>query len=150
MATSRRSARPALLIAAILLGGCNGPTPPSAPDAVPLDPGIPPPGSGVVGQFTGVGHHGAGTVRFTAGNGAGLLEFSSDFVVSAVPGPFVYLNTTNDANTGNPLRVSALRSNSGAQTYSFKLPAGVSYRYVLIWCDPFNVPVAEAAIPPTP
>ena len=78
------------------------------------------------------------------------MEFSSNFVVSAVPGPFVYLNTTNNANTGNPLRVSALKSNSGAQTYAFQLPAGVSYRFVLIWCDPFNVPVAEAAIPPTP
>ena len=89
-------------------------------------------------------------MNFTAQNGVGRLDFSADFAVSGVPGPFVYLNTTNNANTGKPLRVSALRSNTGAQTYSFQLPAGVTYTYVLIWCDPYNVPVAEAMIPPLP
>ncbi|MEO7294714.1 MAG: DM13 domain-containing protein, partial [Candidatus Limnocylindria bacterium] len=60
------------------------------------------------------------------------------------------VNTTNNANTGRPLRVAALRSNSGAQSYSFAVPPGVSYTWVLVWCDPFNVPVAEASIPATP
>ena len=70
--------------------------------------------------------------------------------MDAVPGPFVYVNTTNNATTGRPLRVAALKSNRGAQSYSFLVPAGVSYTWVLVWCDPFNVPVAEAAIPATP
>jgi hypothetical protein len=104
----------------------------------------------VTGVFAGVGHVGAGSVRFTVANGVGFLEFSSDFVVSGVPGPFVYVNTTNNANTGRPLRVSALKSVRGAQSYTFQLTAGVSYKWVLVWCDPFNVPVAEAEIPPTP
>ncbi len=101
-----------------------------------------------MGRFRGVGHTGAGSVRFTTENGVGRLEFSDDFVVSGVPGPFVYVNTMNNANTGQPLRIAALKSNRGAQTYTFQLVAGVSYRWVLVWCDPFNVPVAEAEVAP--
>ncbi len=62
----------------------------------------------------------------------------------------VFVNTTNNANTGRPLRVAALKSNGGAQSYLFAVPPGVSYTWVLVWCDPFNVPVAEASIPATP
>ncbi len=55
-----------------------------------------------------------------------------------------------NANTGMPLRVAALQRNSGAQRYAFQVPAGVSYTWVLVWCDPFNTPVAEASIVATP
>ena len=140
-----------LLVIAIAMGACSSATPPTAPNAMLVDGGSPPaPGSGVLGAFVGVGHQGRGSVRFTAQNGVGRLDFSSDFSVSGVPGPYVYLNTTNNANTGRPLRVAALKSNDGAQTYSFQLPPNVSYTFVLIWCDPYNVPVAEAPIAPTP
>ena len=141
-----------LLLAALIVGACNRATPPTAPNATPADIGAPPPPSStVLGKFAGVGgHSGQGSVTFSGQNGVGRLDFSADFNVSGVPGPYVYLNTTNNANTGRPLRVSALRSNSGAQTYSFQLPAGVTYAYVLIWCDPYNVPVAEATVPALP
>ena len=163
-----------LATATMLLGAC-GATPPTAPDAVLLDPTTLPTGGGsggstggsggggagdqdttttgggkgpvtALGAFRGVGHTGRGSVSFTMANGIGRLDFSSDFAVSGVPGPFVYLNTTNNANTGSPLRISALRSNTGAQSYTFQLIPGVNYRYVLIWCDPFNTAVAEAVI----
>jgi len=144
----------AACITAGIFAGCNSATPPTAPDAMPVEPGVvaPPPvaTSGVTGTFVGVGHRGNGSVRFTVANGVGRLDFGDDFSVDAVPGPFVYVNTTNNANTGRPLRISALRSNRGAQSYTFVLPAGTSYTWVLVWCDPFNVPVAEAAIPATP
>ena len=107
-----------------------------------------PVGTAVMGQFRGVGHQGGGSVRFTVENGVGLLQFSDDFVVGGAPGPFVYVNTTNNANTGSPLRVAALKSNRGTQTYTFQLAAGVSYRWVLVWCDPYNVPLSEAELPP--
>ena len=147
----RASGRLTLLVLTIAMGACSSATPPTAPTAMLVDAGAPPaPGSGVLGAFVGVGHQGRGSVRFTTENGVGRLDFSSDFSVSGVPGPYVYLNTTNNANTGRPLRVAALKSNDGAQTYSFQLPANVSYTFVLIWCDPYNVPVAEAPIAPTP
>ena len=147
----RASRRMTLLVLALAMGACSSATPPTAPNAMIVEGGTPPtPGSGVLGAFVGVGHQGRGSVRFTTENGVGRLDFSSDFSVSGVPGPYVYLNTTNNANTGKPLRVAALKSNGGAQTYSFQLPPNVSYTFVLIWCDPFNVPVAEAPIAPTP
>lgn len=138
-------------VAAGILGGCNSATPPTAPDAVPVDPGVvmqpAAPVSVAAVPFSGVGHKAGGSVRFSVANGVGRLDFSEDFSVDAVPGPFVYVNTTNNANTGRPLRVSALRSNRGAQSYSFQIPAGEKYTWVLVWCDPFNVAVAEASVP---
>ncbi|MEP6688795.1 MAG: DM13 domain-containing protein [Gemmatimonadales bacterium] len=140
-----------LVAGAILVAGCSA-TPPTAPDAAPVDPAMPPPsGMAVQGRFAGAGgHRGAGAASLTVADGRALLEFGDDFTVSGVPGPFVYLNTTNNANTGTPLRVAALQRNSGAQQYSFQVPAGVRYTWILVWCDPFNTPVAEASIPATP
>lgn len=147
----RASGRMTLVVLALAMGACSSATPPTAPNAMIVEGGTAPtPGSGALGAFVGVGHQAGGRVQFTVSNGVGRLDFSSDFSVSGVPGPYVYLNTTNDANTGKPLRVAALKSNSGAQTYSFQLPPNVSFTYVLVWCDPFNIPVAQAPIPPTP
>ncbi|MEO7501241.1 MAG: DM13 domain-containing protein [Gemmatimonadaceae bacterium] len=141
-----------LVVASITSGGCSSATPPTAPDAMLVEPEMSQPaaGTGVTGLWVGVGHSVRGSVRFSVKNGVARLDLSDDFSVSAVPGPFVYVNTTNNANTGRPLRVSALGSNSGAQSYVFQLPAGAAYTWVLIWCDPFNVAVAEAQIPATP
>ena len=140
------------VVAFITISGCSNAVPPTAPDAMLVEPGMsqPPAGSGVTGQWVGVGHSARGSVRFGVQDGVARLDFSEDFSVSAVPGPFIYVNTTNNANTGRPLRVSALRGNSGAQSYVFQIPAGVAYTWVLVWCDPFNVPVAEAPISATP
>lgn len=139
-------------VLSILAGGCNSAVPPTAPNAMAVEPGMsqPPAGNGVSGTWVGVGHGVRGSVRFSALNGVGRLDFSDDFSVAAVPGPFVYVNTTNNPNSGRPLRVSALRSNRGAQSYTFQLPAGASYTWILIWCDPFNTGVAETQIPATP
>ena len=143
--------RSAYLLLAVAAGACSSATAPSSPNAPPVPPGPPPPPSaGVQGTFVGVGHTGKGTVQFTVQSGVGRLDFSADFQVTPVPGPYVYLTTTTSPNSGSPLRVAALKSNTGAQTYSFQLPAGVSYTYILVWCDPNNVPVAEAMIPPLP
>lgn len=64
--------------------------------------------------------------------------------------PFLYLNTTNNPNTGQPIRIASLRGKSGAQRFTFTVPAGVRYTWLVIWCDPFNIPMAEAAITPVP
>ncbi len=141
------------LVSAAGFGGCSSANPPTAPDAVTVEPGTgtqPAASSSVSGKFVGVGHSGMGGVKFTVANGVGRLDFADDFSVDAVPGPFVYTNTTNNANTGQPLRIGALKTRSGAQSYSFVVPPGASYTWVLVWCDPFNVPVAEASIPATP
>lgn len=124
-------------------------SPPTAPDAeaLPAPAEVGPVTGTRSGQLVGIsGHQARGTARLIVRDTVGVVEFSADFVVDAVPGPFVYVNTTADANTGRPLRVSALRANSGAQSYAFRVPAGATFSHVLVWCDPFNVGVGAAPL----
>jgi Electron transfer DM13 len=137
-----------LLLTTVFISACNSATPPTAVDAAPLVPDAAiPSGNGVTAAFKPTGHAATGSATLTIVNGAARLTFSPDFSTDQVPGPFVYLNTTNNANTGKPLRVAALKSRNGAQEYLFTVPAGVTYAFVLLWCDPFNVSMAEAKLP---
>ncbi len=130
--------------------GCDGSaTPPTAPDAVTVQPGAPAgPGTGASGRFVRTGYAVTGSATLVIRNDTAQLEFSADFNIASTPGPFVYLNTTSNANQGAPLRVGALRARTGAQRYTFLVPPGTRYTKVLIWCDPFNVGMAEATLPP--
>jgi hypothetical protein len=102
------------------------------------------------GAFRRTGYAVTGRATLAIDDGIARLEFSSDFSIGGAPGPFVYLSTTNTANTGHPLRVGALQRTVGSQTCTFQVPAGVRYTWVRIWCDPFNVGMADAPIPATP
>jgi Electron transfer DM13 len=140
-----------LLILPMLLLACNNAEPPTAPDAMAIDPGMAAPmGNATTGTFRRTRYDVTGTVQFVVENGVGQLTFSPNFSIAQTPGPTVYLGTTNNPNSGTPLRIGALKARNGAQSYTFQLPAGVRYSWVIIWCDPFNVPMAEAAITPTP
>ena len=135
-------------LALVAMIACTGSTPPTAPDAVPVQPGSPiAPGTGVTVSFVRTGYAVTGLATLSIRNDTARLDFSSDFSIASTPGPFVYLNTTSNANLGAPLRVGALRSRTGAQSYTFLVPQGVRYTKVLIWCDPFNVGMAEATLP---
>ena len=141
--------------AVVLVGlfvACAGAEAPSAPNAQPVPPGVTPPaGPGVTGHWQRTGYNVTGSVTMAVENGVGRVTFSSDFSIMQTPGPAVYINTTNNPNSGQPLRIGALKNIRGDQTYTFQVPAGSPrYTWVLIWCDPFNVPMAEATIPPTP
>ena len=131
--------------------GCNNAEPPMAPNATPIGADVMAPmGAVATGVWRKTGYNVTGTVQMVAQNGVAQLTFSSDFSVAQTPGPVLYVNTTNNPNTGQPLRIGALKSRSGAQSYTFQLPPGVRYTWVIIWCDPFNVPMADASISPTP
>lgn len=149
---SGTSVRALLAAFVIFTAACSSAEPPTAPDAVPVAPEVAPQPttSGSVGTFRRTGYSVTGRATLTITNGVAQLDFSDDFTIGSAPGPFVYINTTNNPNTGRPLRVAPLRSGRGAQSYTFQVPAGVQYGWVLIWCDPLNVPMAEAAIPLTP
>lgn len=122
-------------------------SPPVAPDAEPAPPGAPLPGDGIVGRFRGLaGHQAAGTATLRVADEVARVELGSDFTSTRVPDPYVYVGTDPDANRGVRLRVSRLQSNTGAQSYSFRVALGVSYRYVLIWCDKYNVGVGAARV----
>ena len=92
------------------------------------------------------GYNVTGTVTLRIENGVGQLDLSGDYALQQTPGPFLYLNTTNTPNSGMPLRIANLRNVSGSQRYTFSVPAGVTYTWAIIWCDPFNVAMAEARL----
>ena len=134
-----------------LLAACSSATPPTAPDAMAVLPGTQiPMGTGVSGRFVRTRYDVTGTATVLIENGVGVIELSPDFSLAQSPGPFLYLNTTNNPNTGQPIRIASLRGRNGAQRFTFAVPAGVRYSWLIIWCDPFNVTMAEAAITPVP
>lgn len=140
-----------VLLAAMLMLACSNAEPPMAPNAQEVGSDMAPPSeTATTGTLRRTGYSVTGTVSLAASNGTAQLTFSSDFSIAQTPGPVVYLNTTNNPNTGQPLRIGALRSRTGAQTYTFQIPPGVRYTWVIIWCDPFNVAMAEAPIAATP
>ena len=148
MTYGKRRAVQIASLALIGVAACAGGTPPTAPDAVPVQPGGPiAPGTGVTSSFVRTGYAVTGRATLSIRNDTAQLDFSADFSIASTPGPFVYLNTTSNANQGTPLRIGALRSRTGAQRYTFLVPQGVRYTKVLIWCDPFNVGMAEATLP---
>lgn len=138
------------LVVLSLLLGCSSNAPPSAPDAVPLDPATDMPmGPAVSGRWMRTGYAVTGTASLTIEGTTARLDLSSDFSIGQAPGPTLYLNTQGNPNAGRPLRIGALRNRTGAQSYTFEVPSGVRYTHIIIWCDPFNVGMAEAIIPPS-
>ncbi len=136
------------LAGVLLVLGCRAESPPTAPDAVPLDPGSSMPiGPGVSGRWVRTGYAVSGTATLTINGTTARLDLSSDFTIGQAPGPTLYLNTQGNPNGGQPLRIGSLRSRSGAQSYSFQVPAGTRYTHIIIWCDPFNVAMAEVVLP---
>ncbi len=139
-----------LVVVLLASVGCSDVSPPTAPDAAPVDPGTSAPmGVGVSGNWIRTGYAVSGLATLVIDGTTARLDFSSDFSIAQTPGAVVYLNTTSNPNMGQPLRIGALRNRQGAQTYLFQVPVGVRYTRIIIWCDPFNVGMAEVVIPPT-
>jgi hypothetical protein len=139
-----------------LAAACSAAEPPTAPDALPLDPAMPPTEDGnppvqVNGRFRGLtSYHATGTVDVVFDNGTATITLGEDVRFSSVPGPVLYLNTTDDANTGQALRIAALESSSGPARFTVAVDPTIRYSRVLIWCDPFNVGVGAASLAPPP
>ncbi len=85
------------------------------------------------------GHTGSGTAQIVQDGGRYRLEFSSSFRVSGAANSDVYLTNSTNGIAGE-LNLGNLRSGSGAQSYSIPND-GSGYRYVLIWCRPFTIPI---------
>ena len=67
------------------------------------------------------------------------LEFRNNFRIDGGVND-VYLTSGTGRPGGGDLNLGNLRSRSGAQSY--EIPGdGTGYRYVLIWCRPFQVPI---------
>ncbi len=85
------------------------------------------------------GHSGSGTAKIVQDGGQYRLELGSNFKVSGASNSDVYL-TSGTNGIANGLNLGNLRSGSGAQSYSMPND-GSRFRYVLIWCRPFTIPI---------
>ncbi|HLA77752.1 MAG TPA: hypothetical protein VJU18_09255 [Vicinamibacteria bacterium] len=67
------------------------------------------------------------------------LEFLSDFRID-LDNNDIYLTRNTALDMDRDFKVGALLKTSGAQSYA--LPDdGNAYRFVLLWCRPFRVPI---------
>ncbi len=122
-------------------------TPQTAPDTAPVLPGTQIPGGmGVTGRFVKTRYDVTGTATVRIENGVGVVDLSPDVSISQQSGQFLYLNTTNNPTTGQPIHIGSRRGRSGARRFTFFVPAGVRYTWLVIWCDPFTAPSLRPAV----
>ncbi len=118
------------------------PTSTPAPLPTPSPAPSPPPGPIVLrrASITGAnGHAAGGTAEIVRSGSSFTLELLDDFRIDSGNND-VYLANQADRVTGADLNLGDMRSRAGAQSYA--LPNdGASYRYVLLWCRPFRVPI---------
>ncbi len=146
--------RLALVLVTFAAGACGGGSP-SSPSTVPTPTPTttPPPNSApaptpapnqvVVLRTASMrganGHSASGTARIVREGGAHRLEFLPDFSINNGSND-LFLTRGQNLDRSRDLFVGALASRTGAQSYS--LPSEASeYRYVLIWCRPFAIPI---------
>lgn len=121
----------------------------------PADGGSPPEDTGTgeevlaVGSLEGRGgYDAAGTVTLSRTADGYVLELGDDFDSAGVPGPVVVV-TPRDALgtslTGEDLKVASLEVTSGAMRFELaSIPDDPAY--VFIYCEPFGVETARAAM----
>lgn len=108
-----------------------------------------------MGSFMGrAGHAGSGDGMLYRTPGGVEVRFAANFTSSGVPGPAVFL-TSRDSMGGSidsqaDINLGTLRSTSGAQTYAVPAGADVGRRNVFVYCQPFRVEVAKAALVDVP
>ncbi len=139
-----------LFVLVLFLGACGGggssptgpTTPPPAPAPSPTPSPTPSPGPTVLRRaaLTGANGHAAGGTAEIVHNGAAhTLELRNDFRIDTGSIDVYLANQQNGVTTAD-LNLGDLRSRTGAQSYA--LPDdGAAYRYVLLWCRPFRVPI---------
>lgn len=107
------------------------------------------------GTFSGrSGDMGSGTASLVqTESGALELRFASNFSVTRVPAPIVYLSSRDtlgrSPNASTDLNLGRLQNSSGAQTYAVP-GTDEGRRYAWIWCQSFAVEIARAQLVEVP
>jgi hypothetical protein len=108
----------------------------------------------LVGTFEGrSGYDAAGTATLRSAGGALELVLSDDFASAAVPGPVVVVTARpaiGTALTDADTVVARLDGDSisGGNTFDVPLAAAPEPAHVFIYCEPFGVETARAALEP--
>lgn len=104
------------------------------------------------GTFVGrAGHAGRGDGELhRLADGSIEVRFAANFGSSGVPGPVVFLTSRQDMGSSIDMQadvnLGTLKSPSGAQSYAVPAGAEVGRRNVFVYCQPFRVEVAKAAL----
>lgn len=103
------------------------------------------------GRFEGrAGHGGSGGAALYRIGGSVELRFDSDFTVSNVPGPAIFLTSRADMggsiDAQADIKLGTLTAFNGAQRIAVPAGAELGRRNVFIYCQPFRVEVAKAAL----
>lgn len=100
-----------------------------------------------LGEFRGInGYRAEGNTELVEANGELTLSLLDNFSTSNGPGLYLYLSN-NESSISGGIEVGELRNNSGADSYA--VPAGITfsqYSHVIIYCKPFGVGFATAAL----
>jgi len=95
-----------------------------------------------MGMILGINHTASGTAAIYLLDGKHTLLLDP---FSSQNGPDLKVYLSKDVDASNYLRLGALQSTVGKQSYS--IPSGISltdYPYVHIWCEQFSVEFARA------
>lgn len=118
------------------------PAPSPAPSVDPTPAPTPTPGAQTLrtASIRGAnGHSASGTARIVAEGDGFRLDLGNDFRIDSGNND-VYLARDSRGVSPDDLNLGNMRALTGAQTY--RLPnAGSQYRFVLLWCRPFRVPI---------
>jgi hypothetical protein len=85
------------------------------------------------------GHSASGTAEIVRNGNDHTLELRSDFRIDSGNND-VYLTRSASGIDGGDLNLGNMRSITGAQGYTMPND-GAGYRYVMLWCRPFRVPI---------
>lgn len=118
------------------------PAAPAAPaEAPPLAPAPPTERSAAL---DGIGHTASGTISLRDVDGVTYLVFK-DVDIEGSVGPSVHLVRNGSRTPGGGVRLGPLKAERGS--FSYRLPASVDGSRswsVLVWCDPYDTPIAAA------
>ena len=124
-----------------------GPTPVPAPEPTPAPTPTPTPISDPTpsvlrtAAIRGANGHGAGgTARIVSHSGQQVLELGADFRIDSGRNDVYLAMSANGISPGDQ-NLGDMKAVSGAQSYD--IPGdGTRYPYVLLWCRPFQIPIA--------
>jgi hypothetical protein len=133
-----------LLLLLAALAGCGElPLPPSVEAGG--EPG--PPVYTAAGPLQPIGYQATGRATYLLDdNGQAALSLSPDFTVQPVPRVSVFLS--NSPDLAQAVKVAELGSPTGAQRWTFRVPRGAVWSWVVLWSEELRVGVARAFLQP--
>lgn len=137
--------RAALALAAALAGCGELPLPPELESGG--EPGTPV--YAASGSFEPMGYAVRGGATYVLDrDGGAALSLSEDFDSPPVPRVSVFLSNTPDL--GRAVKVGELGGAAGARRWTFRVPRGAVWSWVLLWSEQLRVGLARAPLQPLP